>query len=222
MSAAVAVFLSSFLVGLSGAMSPGPLLTTTVGESVRRGVWAGPLLMVGHAILEALLLCALLFGAVSFWEQTGDAGKAAVSFVGAAALLWLATSILFSLPQLNLTAELGKSGQGKGRLILSGALVSMSNPYWIIWWFTIGVGAMLLAQSKCGWTGIFAFYFGHIASDFFWYTLVSTAVGKGRRFLTDRMFRLVLGSCAICLGLFACFFVFEGLKFFALSTGTAA
>ena len=43
---------TSFIVALSGALMPGPLLTVTVGEAARRGFWAGPLIMVGHALLE--------------------------------------------------------------------------------------------------------------------------------------------------------------------------
>jgi threonine/homoserine/homoserine lactone efflux protein len=50
------IFFSSFIIALSGAMMPGPLLTATISESSQRGVFAGPLLIVGHGILELLLL----------------------------------------------------------------------------------------------------------------------------------------------------------------------
>jgi threonine/homoserine/homoserine lactone efflux protein len=43
---------TSFIVALSGALMPGPLLTLTVGEAARRGFWAGPLIIVGHALLD--------------------------------------------------------------------------------------------------------------------------------------------------------------------------
>jgi len=44
--------ITSFVVALSGALMPGPLLTVTVGEATRRGFWAGPLIILGHGILE--------------------------------------------------------------------------------------------------------------------------------------------------------------------------
>ena len=57
-----AIFVSSFIVGLSGAMMPGPLLAVTIRHASVRGFSAAPLLVLGHAILEAALVCLLLFG----------------------------------------------------------------------------------------------------------------------------------------------------------------
>ncbi len=57
---------TSFIVALSGALMPGPLLTLTVGEAARRGFWAGPLIIVGHALLELALVLLLLAG-VGVW-----------------------------------------------------------------------------------------------------------------------------------------------------------
>ena len=57
---------TSFIVALSGALMPGPLLTLTVGEAARRGFWAGPLIIVGHALLELALVLLILAG-VGVW-----------------------------------------------------------------------------------------------------------------------------------------------------------
>ena len=46
------VFFSSFVLALSGALVPGPLFTLTVSESLRRGAKAGPLIILGHGLLE--------------------------------------------------------------------------------------------------------------------------------------------------------------------------
>ncbi|MCJ7662738.1 MAG: LysE family translocator, partial [Desulfobacterales bacterium] len=53
---------SSFLVGLSGALMPGPVLTVTIAEATRRGFWAGPLIVLGHGIIEFTLFVALVLG----------------------------------------------------------------------------------------------------------------------------------------------------------------
>ncbi len=63
---------------------PGPLLAVTIDESIRRGPKAGPLIVAGHAILEAALVAALAFGLVSFLKS--DVVIAAISFAGGAVM----------------------------------------------------------------------------------------------------------------------------------------
>ena len=51
-----AIFFASFGLAFSGAMMPGPLLTVTISESPRKGFITGPLLILGHAVLEVALV----------------------------------------------------------------------------------------------------------------------------------------------------------------------
>ena len=67
------IFASSFVIALSGALMPGPLLTATISESSRRGFWAGPLMIAGHAILELALVVALSWGFPVFSDAGGFA-----------------------------------------------------------------------------------------------------------------------------------------------------
>ena len=64
--------LTSFVVALSGALMPGPLLTVTVGEATRRGFWAGPLIILGHGILEMALVLLILAGVGSWLIPRGS------------------------------------------------------------------------------------------------------------------------------------------------------
>ncbi|HPP13333.1 MAG TPA: LysE family transporter, partial [bacterium] len=51
-----AIGLTSFVIALSGALMPGPLLAVTVERSVRDGFIAGPLVVLGHGLLEVILV----------------------------------------------------------------------------------------------------------------------------------------------------------------------
>jgi len=67
---AAGIFFTSFLIAFSGALMPGPLLTVTIAVSSKRGPWTGPLLILGHAVLEIAMVSLLLAGAGPFLRHT--------------------------------------------------------------------------------------------------------------------------------------------------------
>ncbi len=201
------IFSSSLVIALSGAMMPGPLLTVTISESTVRGAVAGPLLIAGHGILEIVLVIILLAGLAPFLQM--KAVFAAVAFSGAFMLCWMSYSMFRSISGLHLESEQGRS-QGKG-VLLSGIAMSLANPYWFIWWATIGL-AYLIQSSKSGLVGVSAFMAGHIAGDLVWYSAVSVTVSHGRKLFSERMYRGVIGFCAGLLLVFASYFLYAGIK----------
>ena len=203
----VTIFFSSFVIALSGALMPGPLLTATIGESAQRGFKVGPLLVLGHGILELVLLLALLFGLAPLLQRQDV--FVVIATAGGAILLCMALGMFRTLPGLSLSSNTETAGGNP--LIISGALLSIANPYWILWWATIGFGYILYCQ-KFGVWGISIFFIGHILADLVWYSAVSMAVGKGRHFLSDRLYRGVIGACAAFLVVFACYFFYAGLQ----------
>jgi threonine/homoserine/homoserine lactone efflux protein len=203
----ITIFISSFIIAFSGAMMPGPLLTATISESSQRGFIAGPLLIVGHGILEIMLLAALVLGLAPFLQRNDV--FAVVAIAGGVILLWLALGMFRALPELTMSLNTGTIKSGS--LIKRGAILSIANPYWIIWWATIGFGYVIYSWSF-GIAGIVFFFTGHILADFVWYSAVSSAVGKGRHLFTDGLYRCVIGTCAVVLILFACYFFYAGVQ----------
>jgi len=203
----ITLFVTSFIVALSGAVMPGPLLTVTISESPRRGFMTGPLLIAGHAVLELALVVALLMGLAPLLKM--EPVFIVIALAGSAALLWMGIGMLRSLPAMVLTTE-GDSRKGRN-LMVSGALMSLANPYWSIWWATIGLG-YILHSMDAGTLGVVAFFSGHILGDLFWYAAVSAAIWKGRRLLSDRSYRILIGTCAVFLILFSCLFAWSGMQ----------
>ncbi len=201
------IFFSSFLIALSGAMMPGPLLTATIGEASRRGFPVGPLLIVGHGILELVMVAALLLGLAPYLQAPEV--FVAIALSGAFILLWMAFSMFRSLPTLALRHQTGVTQHGN--LIFTGIILSAVNPYWVIWWATIGFGYILHCR-RFGIAGIIFFFTGHILADFVWYSAGSGAVAGGRRFLSDRLYRGIIGVCAVILVAFAVYFFYTGLQ----------
>ncbi|MDO8490932.1 MAG: LysE family transporter [Dehalococcoidia bacterium] len=210
--AGLAIFVSAFVVGLSGALMPGPLLTLDITEAARQGFWAGPTLVLGHAVAELLAVALLVKGLGRFirrWYVIGGIGV-----VGGGFLLWMGGAIFtttWTSPLSGIGADLSPASPF-WVLAGSGALVSVTNPYWLLWWATIGTGYVVMSLRQ-GIAGVGSFYAGHILSDLLWYSVVAFIIASGRNFLTDSVYQVVLLVCGVALVGLGAYFVFSGVRF---------
>ena len=207
----VIIFFTSMAVGFSGAMAPGPLLTLDIAESARRGFWAGPILVLGHGLLELAMVAGLVGGLGHFLEKSLVAGI--VGLGGGLFLLWMGYSIIRSNWSNPGSFSDGSSAMRvSGNPVLAGILVSLSNPYWLLWWATVGSSYVVWAMGV-GVAGLIAFYSGHILSDLSWYSLVSLLVASGRKIVRDKVYRGLLFVCGLFLLGLGGYFVFSGIRF---------
>ena len=200
------IFFTAFIVGLSGAMMPGPLLAVTVSETSRRGAKAGPLLVLGHMLLEALLVAAVALGLAGFLKSPTVIGV--VGLAGGLMMGWMGQDMLRSARSASI------EGEARRRTTLhpvaAGVLVSLSNPYWTIWWATIGM-AYVLTGLRFGAPGIIAFFAGHILADLGWYSAVSFGLSRGHGLLTERAYRRIVAVCGSALIAFGGWFLWNGV-----------
>jgi len=207
--ALVTIFSTSFVLALSGALMPGPLLTVTVSESSRRGAVAGPLMICGHGLLELAMVAALLAGLAPILVRNDV--FIFISLTGGAILLYMGIAMLKSLPGMALHGPSSSAPSTDGRnLVVAGLVLSAVNPYWLIWWASIGLGYIVYSM-KFGMLGVTAFFCGHILADLAWYTLVSFGIARGRHLLGNGLYRKLIGGCAIFLIAFAGWFFYSGV-----------
>jgi threonine/homoserine/homoserine lactone efflux protein len=209
------IFITSFVVALSGALMPGPLLSVTISESAKKGAWVGPLLIVGHGILELAFVGIILWGLGELLQK--DIVLSGIAFFGSVILLWMGFTMIQGAKTLTLEGELKKTEDKKITYFLTnpiaaGIIVSLSNPYWTIWWLTIGL-AYVFMSIKFGILGLAVFFVGHILADFVWYTIVSTSVSYGKRFLSDRVYRGIIVFCGFFLLSFSIYFFWTGFDY---------
>lgn len=207
----VLIFGSSFLVGLSGALMPGPVLTVTIAEATRRGIWAGPLIVLGHGIIEFTLFIALVLGLGSLLKH--DLVFGIVGLGGGIVLIGMGVGMVWGTKRATLKLDLDEGA--RSRPVIAGLLTSISNPYFIIWWATIGLSYIALSQQH-GIMGLGSFYSGHIMADVVWYFAVAAAITVGKKIMTDHTYRWIIGLCGgflVLLGLsFGYFGLLKGLK----------
>ena len=192
-------------------MMPGPMFVVVVTQSSSQGFRAGPLTVLGHGILELVLLVALVIGLGGILQRSGV--KTGLALVGGAMLIWTAAAMIAYVARGKATVEWQSEGQGTSRLrtVLGGVVSSISNPYWTLWWATIGISLLTKAYAA-GIAGLIAFYVGHIIGDLTWYSALSGLVAAGRRFITARVYAVMLLTAAAFLLALAGWFVFSGVR----------
>lgn len=215
----VEIFLQAFTVGLSGAMMPGPLLTYNIQLSYKKGFWVGPQMVLGHAFLEMGLIGAVMGGLGSI--LTRPLTKLILWLVGGVLLGWMGYDLIWResrnpLTALEETAATGELANKGSRLtnihpVMAGAVISFSNPYWSLWWATIGLGFISKAF-VLGWAGVLSFFAGHILSDLLWYSLISAAVANGRKYISGSLYKGLLIGCGVFLLLIAAGFIWDALQ----------
>jgi len=199
------IFAGSFVLALSGALVPGPLFTITISESARSGFKAGPLLITGHALLELLLVITVIQGLGVYLKLPLVTGM--IALLGGVFLIYFGIDMVRKAGNLSLIVNDEESlKQPPHNPILMGMITSLINPYWVLWWATVGLG-YLVASMRFGYAGVAVFFLGHIAGDYAWYSLVSFGVSKGRSFLKDSGYRLLIRGCGVFLFCFGAWFL---------------
>lgn len=205
------IFGTALAVGFSGAMTPGSLLVADIQASAREGFPGGGKVVAGHALAELTLTVLLILGLNNFLAE--DRVAAMISMAGAAVLLWMGYTIIRDslADKLKLDTSLSSTESSTPSALL-GLIATVSNPYWLLWWATIGSSYVVLSQRQAGTSGLFSFYFGHISADIIWYALITAAVVSGRRFISQRIYRSLLLICGAFLLLLAIYFVITGFS----------
>lgn len=202
------IFLTAFIIGFSGAMVPGPMLGIALDGSIKKGPKAGPLIAFGHASLEFILVIVLASGLKGFF--TNQIIEGVIGFLGGGYLLWMG----FDMVKSSILRKVSLENQnvndiGSKSLILAGAIVSATNPYFLMWWASAGV-ELILKSLTIGVVGLIFFYLGHILSDFTWYSLISLTVSKGKKFINNNVYRLVILFLGVFLSSFSVYFIYSG------------
>jgi threonine/homoserine/homoserine lactone efflux protein len=97
-------------------------------------------------------------------------------------------------------------------LVAGGAVASLSNPYWVVWWASIGLSYVMLSLRK-GVGGLAAFYLGHSLADFSWNSFLGVLVVSGRRVLSDSVYVGILLVAGCVLIALSTYFIYSGINF---------
>jgi threonine/homoserine/homoserine lactone efflux protein len=206
----IGAFLQSLLIGYSGALMPGSLLTYTIDKSIKKGATSGLLISIGHSIMELFLVLLMLFGLAKYLST--DLAKTIIGIIGGLILISLGISMIRDIiaNKVNIDLE-GKADNRTGNMIVGGAVISASNPYFIFWWATVGLGLIMSGYSSFGVLGVIVVYIGHILSDITWYCFISILISKTRVLFNLKIYKVLIVFLGLCLIGFGLRFLIESL-----------
>jgi len=196
------------VVTASGALAPGPLFAANLLQGAKGGLKSGFMISVGHTLVELPLVILIALGISSMMNFPGF--SLVVGLVGGCALIGfgLIQIVGAARHQIKLD-EVQKAGIQKKALVLGVGLTAL-NPYFILWWLTVGLGLVVQAVELGALLGVLIMYVSHVWMDYAWLTGTAYLSARGRMLIGGRGYRLLL------LGL-AAFLIYFGVGFIARS-----
>lgn len=192
-------------ISVSGVVSPGPVTTVTITMGARNK-HAGALIGVGHGLLEIPLMILIVLGADKLLGARPF--QIVVGLAGGIVLTWMAVQIWRDSAKPAEMSQPASVGRGP---IATGFLLSAGNPFFLIWWGTVGLGLAVQAKGL-GVLAFVLFTITHIMCDIVWLEILSQASFKGAKVLSNRAFTWVLRLCAVALAWFAGVFFWNAVR----------
>ena len=194
------VFLGvAVVISFSGVMTPGPVFAAAVAKGYK-DERAGIKIALGHGLVEFPLMAVIVLSLGYVFEN--DAVKMAIGLVGGTLLLFLGASMIRNR---KLTAQEGSEYFPYGS-VTAGALTTSANPYFFLWWATIGAWLILNAE----WFGpviVVVFAVVHWSCDLGWYWFTSFAVFRTKRLWTPMVHEAVFSACGAIMLVFGVYFM---------------
>lgn len=192
-------------VSASGVLAPGPLFTSNVSYGIRGGWKSGIKMAYGHTLVELPLviligLGALSLGSLPFFRQY-------VSALGAISLFIFGGLQLWSSIKKPVTERPPTHGP-----FIVGIMLSALNPFFLVWWLTIGFKLVSDALALYSFMGIAIVFGFHIWMDYAWLGTVAFFSNKGRAILSTKNYKLLMVGLSVVL-------VYFGIEFLASALG---
>jgi len=186
------------VVTASGALAPGPLFFGLLMHGSREGARAGFTCAVGHMMAELPLVLALSLGLLAAASQ--PTMKSIIGLVGGIGLICFGTLQIYDT--LKGKPEFGgepKTSRIPASSLILGFALTALNPYFILWWLTIGSVLIVQALAFAAIAGVLIMYIAHVWMDYAYLTAIAHLGKKGRSIIGSRYYKLVLVAFGMIL-----------------------
>jgi threonine/homoserine/homoserine lactone efflux protein len=191
------------VTSLSGVMMPGPMFTVTLAKSLK-SPWAGVLVSLGHAVIEVPLILLVYFGLANFFQN--EIVKLVLSVIGGGMIVWMGIDLFRARKKL---AREGKDTSYNA--FVAGILMSGLNPFFLVWWVTVGSLLLITFLDAVGSWGLPFFIIVHWLCDLVWLSIVSVTIYRTHTFWGERVQEWVFIILSLALLFFGGQFIVRGI-----------
>ncbi len=196
------------LVSVSGVLSPGPLFLASTLRATRLGAISGFQCAIGHTIVEAPLVFGLTVGLAA---TLNSVSLRVIGLLGGVVLLFFAVlQFRQASRKVDLNTERLPSFWVKQPGVVLGVLFTALNPFFILWWLTVGLALVSQAILLGSLVGVAAMYSAHIWMDYAWLTGTAKAAHQGN-FLLGKWYRVLLVIFGIAMTYFGIVFLISAV-----------
>ncbi len=190
------------IISVSGVMSPGPLFAANVAYGTKLGWKSGIKMAYGHTLVELPLVILLGMGVISLGILPQF--REYISILGAVSLFAFAGLQIRATYKSTLSHSSPKHGP-----FFMGVLLSVLNPFFLVWWFTIGFKLISDAMALYSFIGIGVVFGFHIWMDYVWLGTVGFLSKRGKNILSTRNYKIFMTALSVVLVYFGINFLIE-------------
>ena len=191
--------ISSFILGIVFCAPPGIITAETIRRGFARGFRPALLVQFGSLVGDSTWSLIALTG-LAFLVQNRTA-QVLLSVVGMGIMIKLAWDALRAVRTSNEAPASSPASQYGD--FATGAVLSLSNPFNIVFWTGIGATAFSGIPEGPQLSHFVIFFVAFMTGAFLWCFFMAGLVAWGRRFVTSAFFRWVNLACGLALGFFA-------------------
>ena len=195
------------LLSASGALSPGPLFLASTLRAAKHGGQAGIECAIGHTLVEFPLVIGLTVGLQTILQSLTDL----IAVTGGMVLLVFASvQLLQASRRIELDSKKLPSFWDKRPGIIAGLVFTALNPFFILWWVTVGTTLTKQALALGAIAGVLAMFAAHIWMDYAWLGGTAILAARGRLIL-GRLYRVLLVIFSLVMIYFGVSFIFSAI-----------
>ena len=199
------------VVTASGALAPGPLFFGLLTHGSKEGARAGLSAAIGHTIIELPLVFALALGLLAAASQPMI--KSVIGLVGGLGLIGFGVLQIYqTIKHKPDSAEAPRARNLPASSLVLGLALTGLNPYFILWWLTIGSVLIVQALAFAAIFGVLIMYLSHVWMDYAFLTTIAHLGKKGKAIVGSRYYRFALVAFGIILAYYGATFVLEAVK----------